>query len=84
MFVYIRSAAFVIVVKQKLVLQQSKKRHSKVYRNPIQYLLAYYKEVKSTIVSNNTFFSIIIFLLAGSCIPAYANGPRIFLKKFLS
>jgi len=49
MFVYIRSAAFIIVVTQKLVLQQSKnvccyaktsssavqKRHSKVYGNPI-------------------------------------------------
>jgi len=33
MFVYIRSAAFVIVT-QKLVLQQSQKRHSKVYGNP--------------------------------------------------
>ena len=35
MFVYIRSAAFIIVVMQKLVIQQSKKFNSKVYGNPI-------------------------------------------------
>ena len=34
MFVYIRLAAFVIIVTQKLVLQVQK-RHSKVYGNPI-------------------------------------------------
>ena len=34
MFVYIRSAAFVIVVTQKLFLQQSKNGTATVYGNP--------------------------------------------------
>ena len=48
MFVYIRSAAFVIVVTQKLVLQQSKYVTAKCTETlspppSIQYLLAFYE-----------------------------------------
>ena len=47
----------------------------KVYKCCV-FCLSYYKEVKSTIVLNNTFFSN-IFLSAGKCIPSFGNAPRI-------
>ena len=54
MFVYIRSAAFVIVVTQKLVLQQSKNVTAKcteILSPPpsIQYLLGCMKQIKMNI-----------------------------------
>ena len=78
---------FIIVVTQKLVLQQSKKRHSKVYGNPIApsfYSIIFALKVTNSDINISIIFSVIIsiFIFDLSAYLLVTIWPDFYLKFF--